>query len=167
MDSDEIADSVTTVRRASLADSDGLASLRWSWRVGERGERAVSQEEFRARFRRWMSEHEHTHQAFVAEFAGSLVGMAWLAVITRVPGPEIWDRRSGSLQSVYVLPSHRGHGIGGQLVIAAVSAGRELGLDYLAVHPSERSFPLYRRLGFGDAPGVLEMRLRPRRPAAP
>jgi hypothetical protein len=36
---------------------------------------------------------------------------------------------------------------------------RDLFLDYVAVHPSERSFPLYRRLGFTDTDGVLELRL--------
>jgi GNAT superfamily N-acetyltransferase len=87
------------------------------------------------------------------------VGMAWLAIVDRIPGPAKWLRRAGSLQSVYVRPEERGQGIGTRLVGAAIGAARDRGLEYVSVHPSTRSFALYRRAGFVSAGGALELRL--------
>jgi GNAT superfamily N-acetyltransferase len=150
---------VTEVRRATVDDAHALARLRWTWRVDERGEQAASFEEFADRFRSWMIDHAEAHIAFVAENPGAAVGMAWLAVVTRVPGPEIWRRRAGLVQSVYVLPAFRDAGVGEQLVRAVSRQARDLSLDYLMVHPSERSFSLYRRVGFAESAGVLELSL--------
>jgi GNAT superfamily N-acetyltransferase len=86
--------------------------------------------------------------------------MAWLARIDRVPGPGIWRRVAGTIQSVYVLPDRRGHGLGAALVNAALDTARDRGFDYVSVHPSEPSFSLYRRLGFAESGGVLELDLR-------
>lgn len=148
------------VRAASVADGPALAALRWAWRVDERGEGGSTREEFEAAFTGWMRDHDGTHRALLALAAGRPVGMAWLAVVTRVPGPGVWRRLAGNLQSVYVLPAWRGYGVGGRLVVAAIGVARELELDYVSVHPSARSFPLYRRLGFADTSGVLELDLR-------
>lgn len=151
------------VRSATATDARALAGLRWDWRVDERGERAESFETFAAAFAAWMSEHERSHVALLAgDTEGEAVGMAWLAVVHRVPGPQIWHRLAGNLQSVYVRPQWRNRGIGELLVAAVIEQARTLGLDYLSVHPSERSFPLYRRAGFAPSSGVLELRLRGR-----
>lgn len=103
--------------------------------------------------------------AFVADGAGSPtppVGMAWLAIVERVPGPARWRRLSGYVQSTYVSPRHRGRGLGSALIDAVIDEAVRRELDYLAVHPSERSFPLYRRLGFSGAGDVLELDLQDR-----
>ena len=89
--------------------------------------------------------------------------MAWLALVHRVPGPERFERLAGNLQSVYVAPASRGQGVGGALVDAVVAHARAAGLGYLVVHPSERSYPLYRRAGFVDTPKVLELGLSEQR----
>ncbi len=89
--------------------------------------------------------------------------MAWLATIERVPGPATWTRLAGHLQSVYVLPDHRNRGIGAALVTAALEEATEREFDYVIVHPSERSLPFYRRLGFRETERVLEVDLRERR----
>jgi ribosomal protein S18 acetylase RimI-like enzyme len=162
--------SAATVRLADVddpADLDALAQLRFAWRAGEGGE-SGDEATFRAAFAGWCREHRDTHRAWLG-FAptGAAVGMAWLAIVQRVPGPERFRRLSGYIQSVYVTPAARGHGVGGSLVDAAVEYARAAGLDYLAVHPSDLSYSLYRRAGFGDTAGVLELGLtRPRRPAA-
>jgi GNAT superfamily N-acetyltransferase len=82
-----------------------------------------------------------------------------------VPGPAAWTRLAGHLQSVYVLPEHRNAGVGAALVAAALDAARARGFDYVIVHPSERSFPLYRRAGFGPTGAVLRIDLRDGHPA--
>jgi GNAT superfamily N-acetyltransferase len=86
------------------------------------------------------------------------VAIAWLAVVDRIPGPEFFVRRSGYVQSVYVVPDRRSQGVGTALMEHLVGYARNAELDYLAVHPSERSFEFYRRLGFAPTTKVLELR---------
>jgi GNAT superfamily N-acetyltransferase len=143
-----------TAREANLSDAVALAHLRWTWRAVERDERG-DPERFRGDFATWMAEHERTHVPYLVEAGGSAVGMAWLAVVERIPGPELWTRLSGILQSVYVLPEHRNRGLGNLLIRQVIEGAAAKGLDYLSVHPSPRSFPFYRRLGFGGEGRLL------------
>lgn len=147
-----------TVRSAELTDTPALALLRWRWRSEERGEVGLSRDQFVEAFAGWMSEHRESHLVWLAQTDQDPIGMAWLAVIHRVPGPGHWLRLSGNLQSVYVIPEHRGSGAGELLVRAVVDRAHVLGLEYISVHPSERSFSLYRRWGFAEYSGVLELR---------
>jgi GNAT superfamily N-acetyltransferase len=153
------------VRAASGRDSRALAALRWAWRVTELGEAGMGRAEFDAAFAEWHRVHASTHLAWVAEDGTATVGMAWLATIERVPGPAAWTRLAGHLQSVYVLPAHRNAGVGAALVTAALEDASARGLGYVIVHPSERSFPFYRRLGFGETGRLLELRHGEARPA--
>jgi GNAT superfamily N-acetyltransferase len=132
--------------------------LRWSWRAVERGERG-DPDRFRAEFTAWISERRRTHVPFLVEVGDLAVGMAWLAVIERIPGPEKWSRLSGFLQSVYVTPAHRNGGLGSLLVERLIDEARGEGLEYLSVHPSPRSFPFYRRLGFTGEGSLLFLAL--------
>ena len=151
-----------SVRAAGPGDDAAVARLRWAWRTEEAGEAGLALAEFTPAFAAWWHEHASSHLGWLAEVDGHPAGMAWLAVLDRIPGPERWERRSGSLQSVYVPPRYRGNGIGTALVAAVVDEAVRLGLDYVVVHPTERSFPLYRRAGFAEYPGALELRLRAR-----
>lgn len=147
---------------ATAADVADLALLRWQWRVDEQGERGTSIEQFTSNLAFWWAARADSHLAFLA-LAGSVpVGMAWLAIIDRVPGPAQLRRRAGSLQSVYVPSAERGLGIGTRLVEAALVAAAEHGLGYVSVHPSAPSFSLYRRAGFAETDGVLEVDLTER-----
>ena len=91
--------------------------------------------------------------------------MAWLVIIERVPGPEKWTRLSGFVQSVYVAPEHRNGGTGSLLMEKLIDGAREEGLEYLSVHPSPRSFPFYRRLGFTGEGSLLFLALDSSQPA--
>lgn len=148
-----------TVRRAEPSDDGSIAMLRWTWRVDERGESGMSRSEFEAALATWLDAHRRTHVGFVADDGSALVGMAWLGIVERLPGPGVWSRLAGNLQSVYVLPQHRAHGIGAALVGAVIAEARARCFDYIVVHPSERSFLLYRRAGFRAHDGVLELDL--------
>ena len=136
---------VATAREADASCGEDLARLRWTWRAVERDEKG-DPDRFRLDFRDWMTEHGDTHVPFIVDTEGVTVGMAWLAIIERIPGPEIWTRLSGAVQSVYVLPEIRNDGLGGLLLGALIQGARARNLDYLSVHPSPRSFPFYRRL---------------------
>jgi len=145
------------VRPATATDATDLARLRWEWRANEGRALEMDAAEFQTRFAAWVVDHRDSHRPFVATIDGRVAGIAWLALVDRVPGPDRWERRSAMVQAVYVTPAARGAGIGRALVGALVEAAHELGCDYLTVHPSQRSFPLYQRLGFRAWDGVLEL----------
>lgn len=149
------------VRIASVdepADVAALAEVRFAWCHDEGGE-SGSLDAFAPAFGVWWHDHADTHLAFLAELAGRPVGMAWLGIIDRVPGPERFNRRSGMLQSVYVRPELRDRTIGSALVDSAIAYARQARLGYLMVHPSEHSYPLYERAGFAATRRVLELGL--------
>ena len=110
---------------------------------------------FREEFATWITEHERTHVPYLVEVGGCAVGMAWLAIIERISGPEVWKRLSGHLQCVYVTAEHRDRGLGSLLIGELIEGARSEGVDYLFVHPSPRSFPFYRRLGFTGEGSLL------------
>jgi GNAT superfamily N-acetyltransferase len=151
---------VTAVQchRADEHDVEDLAGLRYTWRVEERGERGLESREFASQLQEWMHRHRETHLGYLATHENVAVGCAWLCIIDRIPGPGQFVRRSGALQSVYVSPARRSAGVGSELVRYVVTDARAMKLDYLGVHPSERSFDFYRRLGFDAADRALELR---------
>jgi GNAT superfamily N-acetyltransferase len=102
-----------------------------------------------------VADHERTHVPFLVDRDEAAVGMAWLVITERIPGPEKWRRRSGHLQSVYVRPDHRNDGLGSLMIRTLIEAAESEELSYLSVHPSPRSFPFYRRLGFSGEGDLL------------
>ncbi|MEU5722929.1 GNAT family N-acetyltransferase [Micromonospora sp. NPDC047738] len=76
------------------------------------------------------------------------VGMAWLMVADRVPTPARRHRRSGDVQSVYVVPELRDSGIGAALLEAVLAEAGGLALEHVTVHASDRAVRFYERLGF-------------------
>jgi GNAT superfamily N-acetyltransferase len=151
------------VRRAEAQDVAALARLRWGWRTSERDERGLSQVEFGTAFARWWSGRRATHAAFIAELGGVTVGMAWLAVFDRIPQPRRLERLAGNVQSVFVLDEFRNQGIGRALVEAVIAEARSRDVGYLIVHPSERAYPLYERLGFAETSRMLYLDLDDRK----
>jgi GNAT superfamily N-acetyltransferase len=155
----DVNDSTAIIRRAGIADSAALARLRWRWRTEERGEHGLSQWEFETAFRHWWGSRQETHVAYIAEREGDPVGMAWLAMFDRIPQPRHLERLAGNVQSVFVLEPFRNQGIGRALVEAAIGDARARGAGYLIVHPSQRAYPLYERLGFAATNDLLHMEL--------
>lgn len=86
--------------------------MRWIWRAAERSE-VRDPDRIRQEFATWISEHMQTHVPYLVEVGGCAVGMAWLAIIERVPGPEIYKRLLGHLQRVCVMAEHRDRGLDG------------------------------------------------------
>lgn len=105
----------------------------------------------------WWSAHRDSHHAFVAVDAGSeIVGMAWLALLPRVPRPGAPDRRFADIQSVFVVPEHRGRGLGSALVETAAEHAVRLGAPRVTVHSSREAVPLYEGLGFASSARLLQ-----------
>lgn len=157
-------DGSVVVRRVDVSDpsdAGALAALRYEWRATQaEAPIEVTGADFATRFVRWLREHAASHLAWLATKDGAPIGIVFLALTERIPGPDRWLRRSGNLQSLYVTPAHRGAGIGAALCEQVIAEARRQQLDYLVVHPSARAFPLYRRLGFAVREGTLELDLR-------
>jgi len=144
------------ISEAGAADIPGLARLLFTMANPE--ERAEATEKaFANDLTTWWAAHEHSHSAFVARLeAPELVGMAWVALVPRVPRPGSTSRWSADIQSVFVTPEHRGRGIGSALVSAATEHATRLGATRVEVHSSSKAVPLYERLGFAPSPQLLQ-----------
>ena len=123
------------VRIAGETDLPAVAALRRMWTEELRGS-PVPDPDF---------------EQLLAERDGLAVGMANLAVFTRMPRPATPPSSWAHLANVYVVPSQRDGGIGGQVVERAVVLAAELGCVRVVLSPSERSVRLYERAGFGPA----------------
>jgi len=82
--------------------------------------------------------------------------MAWIALLSRVPRPGATTRLSADIQTVFVLPQRRGHGIGSALVEAASRHAEHLGCIRVTVHSGRKAVPVYERLGFESSRRLLQ-----------
>jgi GNAT superfamily N-acetyltransferase len=153
---DEAVDGIE-IRPAHAADLAAVAELRWHMHQARRQAAATTLDEYVQQFVAWASAHEFSHRCLVAVFAGTVIGMAWLAISPRVPTPDAFRRASGDVQSVFVRPEHRDNGVGGLLTEAVLALARELGLERVTVHSSGRAVPVYQRAGFAVSPRLLQM----------
>jgi len=143
-----------TVRPASAADAPALAGLRWQRATRDHGYQGDNLAEFVATLGDWMRSHPE-HRAFVAEAGGEVVGMAWLAVLDRVPTVTSYARRGGDVQSVFVVPELRDRRVGAQLMEAVLEEARRLELEHVTVHSSPRAVAFYERNGWDHDPEWL------------
>ena len=141
-------------------DGDGaaLAILRWTWRTASGEGDGMVFGDFLPDFVAWWRRHAGSHQAWIATAGERPIGMAWLGQVDRLPSPGRPPRRGGVVQSVFVVEEHRDNGAGELLLAAVVAGAREHGMEWLVVHPTERSVPFYRRAGFAASDGLLELR---------
>lgn len=141
--------------QAGADDVPVLARLvLWNHREGEPSEEPV--DAFATELAQWWEAHRDSHVAFLARMPDrEVVGMAWVALVPRVPRPGAVDRLSADIQTVFVQPERRGHGIGSALVQAASEHAESLGALHVTVHSGRRAVPVYERLGFQSSPQLL------------
>jgi GNAT superfamily N-acetyltransferase len=149
-----------TIRPAEPAELDVVADLRWRWMLENGHQPITAHGEFVRHFANWAAENAGSHRCMVVVRDGALIGMAWLAVVQRVPTPSALRRASGDLQCVYVIPGERDSGVGGRLVEAVLARAQDLGLERVTVHSSPRAIPAYARRGFASSPRLLHTRVR-------
>jgi GNAT superfamily N-acetyltransferase len=147
------------VRRGTAEDAPALARLRWQWRIEERAEPAPERRVFVDFFTAWVVDNLATHVPFLVEVDGRIGGMAWLMLAQRVPSPRQFTRRTGDIQSVYVVPELRDSGVGSALLAGLLEYARDIELGGLTVHSGDRAIPFYRRNGFSAGPNWLELEL--------
>jgi len=141
------------IRQATDADVPALAALRQA----TAGERDPGQEDegYQERFAAWYERESSRRLTWIAEDDGAAVGMMNLVVFERMPRPGRDPGRWGYLANAYVRPAYRNQGVGTRLVAALLSHADASGLVRVALSPSQRSIPFYRRAGFGPADALL------------
>lgn len=146
-----------TIRRPKDRELEDVLRLRWLWNTVDRGQSpAMTEQEFVSGGADWARAHAETHIPHAAIAAdGTIIGMAWLALTPRVASTTGFDRVSGDLQSCYVRPAHRGHGIGGRLVRAVLATAKAQGAEHVTVHTSAEAPALYLRNGFRQSGRLL------------
>jgi len=143
------------VRRAEPSEMEVVAALRWRWVIDRGCVPVVTESEFVDSVVAFAAEHEKTHHRFVAVRDGVVVGMAWLAVLPRVPSPRALRRASGDVQCVYVVPEERNAGVGSRLMGAVLNKARQMDLEHLTVHSSPGAIGMYERNGFESSVTLL------------
>jgi GNAT superfamily N-acetyltransferase len=142
-----------------IADRDDvghLARLLWLFASPEEQVKQ-SVESFSVDLAAWWTEHHDSHLAFIARLdEAEVVGMAWLALLPRVPRPGAATRHSADIQSVFVVPEHRGRGIGSALIQVVSDHALNLRAARVTVHSGDRSLPVYERLGFASTRHLLQ-----------
>ncbi|MDN3239494.1 GNAT family N-acetyltransferase [Glycomyces tritici] len=136
-----------------------VAMLRWQWETEGATKPTGDPEAFAKEFADWAQRNTETHRCIVLRRNGTVVGMAWLAVVARVPTPGSMSRAGGDLQSVYLAPEVRGRGLGEGLVAEALDEARRLNLKKVTVQSTTKSKNFYGRNGFIDAPKILQAKL--------
>jgi GNAT superfamily N-acetyltransferase len=146
------------IRASRPDDMPAVADLRWRWSVDEGGASpAATPDAYRRAMTAFAVEHPETHRCVVAERDGRVLGMAWLGLVARPPTPDRPGARlTADVQTVYVHPDLRGHGVGRRLVTVLLDTADRLGVERTSVHSSVDGETLYRRLGFGDARLLLQ-----------
>ncbi len=144
------------ISQANADDVPDLARLLWlDTRKEEPAQQSV--DVFAAELAQWWALHQDSHLAFVARLRRpEIVGMAWVALLPRVPRPGATNRFSADVQSVFVKPEQRGQGIGSALVEAASGHAAHLGSLRVTVHSGRMAVPVYERLGFESSRQLLQ-----------
>lgn len=141
------------------ADLLGLAVLREAWTAEQHGDpdAFVRDPTFVERFVDWYRAGQATRRSWLAEVDGQPIGMVSLHVYERMPRPGSSSGAWGYLGAAYVRPEHRDAGVGGRLLDALTTWAWEEGLLRVVLNPSERAVPFYRRAGFREPPGLLQL----------
>jgi GNAT superfamily N-acetyltransferase len=145
------------IGQASAGDIADLARLLWlDTHNEEPPERSV--DAFAAELAQWWAARQDSHLAFVARLLRpEIVGMAWVALVPRVPRPGATSRLSADIQGVFVMPKQRGQGIGSALVEAASAYATHVGSLRVTVHSGRKAVPVYERLGFKSSRQLLQL----------
>jgi len=152
-----MAEPEVSVRRAQPEEAGILSGLRWQWNVLDARTPTLPRSEYDTVFDEWMRANAETHLPFLGLSGDEPVGMAWLALLSRVPDAAAPHRAGGDLQSVFVVPHLRGQGVGSRLVGAVAREAARLGLMHLTVRTGTLPLGFYLRLGFTVNGRALEI----------
>ncbi|GAK14353.1 hypothetical protein JCM19039_4265 [Geomicrobium sp. JCM 19039] len=92
----------------------------------------------------------------VAEQAGVIVSHMYIQLVDKVPRPGRVTRPFAYMTNVYTVPSHRGMGIGSQLLEHIHQWVKEHEYEFILVWPSEAGEPYYKKNGYARVEEPME-----------
>lgn len=150
---------MVTVRRASAADADSLARLRYEFRASLDAA-TETEAAFSARAAPWMRARlaaaDPWHCWVVEGEHGEVAGHLWLQLIEKVPNPAPELEQHAYITNVYIRPEQRGSGAGQALMDAALGFCRDQRVDSVILWPTAKSRTLYARNGFAIRDDIME-----------
>jgi GNAT superfamily N-acetyltransferase len=155
--------SALTFRLATRDDIHALADLRWLLKTGD--EEASDTEErsrFIDAFMEFLSESffDGRFVHWIAETDGQIVAVMSVGRVPKLPSLKANERYWGYLTNCYTSPAYRDKGIGTQLLATVKQWAKNQQYEFLAVWPSDRSYPFYERSGFHRYPDPLILNLK-------
>lgn len=106
----------------------------------------------------WAAQH-HAHPVWIAEVGDQHAGHLQAVAVGTLPWP---GRPAGAgtlvVETFYLRPEHRGHGIGEQLLRAAIEWARGSGLTGVSMTAGLRTRPMLERVGFTPTDAAMELR---------
>ena len=99
----------------------------------------------------WLAGDDHA--LLLAERGGEPVGYAMVSIGGAAPSWAGLGERTAEIETLSVLESERGAGVGAELTRAAIDFAREAGANSIlvaAAHSNEGALSFYRREGFED-----------------
>ncbi|WP_026423107.1 GNAT family N-acetyltransferase [Actinokineospora inagensis] len=146
-----------TIRLATDADIASVAHLRRVWTEEACGE-PVDDPDHLTVFTQWWEEERLRRTFWLAE-TDEPIGFITMVEFVRMPRPGQRASRWGYIGNAFVVPEHRGSGVGTDLLTAALDHADTRGHVRVVLSPSERAIPLYRRAGFDTADSLMLRRL--------
>jgi GNAT superfamily N-acetyltransferase len=149
-----------TYRQATAADVRALAALRWQMAVEQHGA-GVPLEDYATAYEASLlaGPERGTHQAWLAEADGQVVGCVLLIWWAMPPSFDNFRRKRGYVSSVYTVPEYRRLGLARRLMTLLIDAAREQGIQRLLLNASDMGRPLYESLGFVTPSREMELNL--------
>ncbi|MFC6237618.1 GNAT family N-acetyltransferase [Longivirga aurantiaca] len=143
------------IREATAEDLPALARLRWECHTERQPADEHDFDAYRLGFAQWCSARQGRCRAVVAVDGSHVVGMGFLVLVDRVPSPGSLDRHHGDIQSMYVTPAHRNHGVGSKIVRRLLDLARDAGCERIEVYSGSRAVTFYERSGFEHVDRLL------------
>lgn len=95
--------------------------------------------------------------AFVARDGEKIVSVAYLHIIEMPANSILLNGLYGDVLSVYTDRRYRGRGLCSKLMENLVNYGKEIGLGRIDLKATDEGYPIYRKVGFKDAPQRYKM----------
>jgi GNAT superfamily N-acetyltransferase len=159
-------DSFMQIRVADLRDVDVLSALRIEFVVEYRDlDPAELPPQFAGETRRFFRQaiNDGTVVSWLAEEAGTAVGLVSVMLQNAPPRPEDVRSVEGLIINMFVRPTERGRGIGGSLLRSCLVAGPDHGIRKFNLYATRAGRPLYLMEGFSSPDNWMVLSLPPAR----
>ena len=144
------------VREATLADSDALVRHRIAM-FTDMGV-PLDVETLARAFRTWLADvmPSGAYRAWVVEDeGGAIVAGGGMTILPWPPGPRYMGSRLAFVYNVYVEEAHRRRGLARRVMEAIHAFCRANAIASVALNASRDGLPLYRELGYVEAPAPM------------